>query len=141
VHPAQPFCCASGGADGGVAVWDLRSAGQQAQQGAAPAGVVRCAAGDHGRSDDGASAAVCDLRFEGSSGIGSGSQRLVYCTAGGAIGVLRDAAAAAATARPQLLFREPTAAVRACCLGAGGPCTQLFCATDQEGLVYLANAL
>ena len=62
---------------------------------------------------------------------------LVYCTSGGAIGVLRDAAAGAG----RLVFQEPTAAVRACCLGAAGPCTQLFCATDQEGLVFMANAL
>ena len=58
----------------------------------------------------------------------------MYCTSEGSIGVLRDAAAGAG----RLLFQEPTAAVRACCLGAAGPCTQLFCATDQEGLVFRA---
>ena len=141
VHPAQHYCCATGGADGSVAVWDLRaasaaatatSAGSSQQQQSQQAAAVACCsvAGSSG-------AGVCDLRFEGGASIGSGSQRLVYCTSGGAIGVLRDAAAGAG----RLLFQEPTAAVRACCLGAAGPCTQLFCATDQEGLVFMANAL
>ena len=144
VHPAQHYCCATGGADGSVAVWDLRrasSSGGQQQQllpGGEIASVACCSLAAAGGGSGGA--AVLDLRFEGASSIGSGSQRLVFCTSGGAIGVLRDAAAAG-TAR--LLFQEPTAAVQACCLGsAGGACSsQLFCTTDQEGLVYLANAL
>lgn len=134
VHPAQHFACATGAADGSVAVWDLRaasSAGQQPGAGAAAQPAVVCCS-----VTGGTGASVCDLRFEGSSTIGSGSQRLVYCTSGGALGLLRDAAAGAG----RLLFQEPTAAVRSCCLGATGPCSQLFAATDQEGLVYIANA-
>ena len=144
VHPAQHYCVATGGADGTVAVWDLRSASsqqqqqqqqqQRAQQQAAGQGaaVACCTVGGAGGG------AVCDLRFEGASSIGSGSQRLVYCTSGGAIGLLRDAASGAG----RLLFQEPTAAVRACCLGAvAAPSPQLFCATDQEGLVFMANCL
>ncbi|PRW44562.1 nuclear pore complex NUP43 [Chlorella sorokiniana] len=137
VHPAQHFACATGAADGSIAVWDLRAAsasqqpGQQAGAGAAAAPAVACCS-----VTGGTGASVCDLRFEGSSTIGSGSQRLVYCTSGGALGLLRDAAAGAG----RLLFQEPTAAVRGCCMGATGPCTQLFATTDQEGLVYIANA-
>lgn len=140
VHPAQHYCVATGAADGTVAVWDLRSASssqQQQQQAQQPppqqqAAVACCTVGGAGAG------AVCDLRFEGASTIGSGSQRLVYCTSGGAIGLLRDAASGAG----RLLFQEPTAAVRACCLGAvAAPAAQLFCATDQEGLVFMANCL
>ena len=151
VHPTQHFCCATGGDDGGVAVWDLRAASSSGAGGSAAAAspgtaaaaaaaqkaaVTCCSVGGGGPGD--VPAAVCDVRFEGAGGIGSGSRRLVFCTAGGAIGVLREAAAGAA---PRLLFREPAAAVRACCLGAAGPCSQLFSVTDQEGLVYMANAL
>lgn len=139
VHPAQHFACATGAADGSVAVWDLRAASSSAsggpqQQGAAAAAqpAVACCS-----VTGGSGAGVCDVRFEGAGSIGSGSQRLVYCTSGGAIGLLRDAAAGAG----RLLFQEPTAAVRACCLGAAGPCSQLFATTDQEGLIYIANAL
>lgn len=137
VHPAQHFACATGDAAGCVAVWDLRAASsaapgdQLAAAAAAPAVACTSVTGGSG-------AAVCDLRFEGSSSIGSGSQRAVYCTSGGAIGLLRDAGGAGGGGR--LLFQEPTAAVRACCVGGGGPCPQLFCATDAEGLVYMANA-
>ena len=136
VHPAQHFACATGDASGCVAVWDLRAASstpadqQPAQQAQQPAAACSSVGGGGG-------AAVCDLRFQGAGSIGSGSQQLVYCTSGGAIGLLRDAAAGAG----RLLFQEPTAAVRALCLGGGGPCSQLFCATDSEGLIYMANAL
>jgi hypothetical protein len=84
-------------------------------------------------------AGVCDLWVEGGASIGSRSrsQQLVYCTSGSTIGVLRDAAAGAG----RLLSQEPAAAVRACCLGAAGLCTQLFCATGQGGLVLMSNAL
>lgn len=171
VHPAQNYCIATGGADGGVALWDLRAASsagaagaaaaqQGAQQGVQQQGplVGCCSVAAAGGGGGAAGGAVCDLRFEGASSIGSGAQRLVYCTSGGAIGLLRDVGAAAAAAgggssssggsrsgslpSGRLLFREPTAAVRACCLGApAGPCSQLFCLTDEEGLVYAANAL
>lgn len=141
VHPAQHYCVATGGADGSVAVWDLRTASSSSSAAAAAmparqqqqpvAGAACCSVAS------GSSASVCDVRFEGGSSIGSGSQRLVYCTSEGAIGLLRDAA----TGAGRLLFQEPTAAVRACCLGAAGPSSQLFCVTDQEGLVYMASAL
>ncbi len=137
VHPAQHFACATGAADGSVAVWDLRAASSAAEGAAGqPAGAVAQPAVACCSVTGGTGASVCDLRFEGSGSIGSGSQRLVYCTSGGAIGLLRDAAAGAG----RLLFQEPTAAVRACCLSAAGPVSQLFATTDQEGLVYIANA-
>ncbi|KAL4420300.1 hypothetical protein ABPG77_001390 [Micractinium sp. CCAP 211/92] len=170
VHPAQHYCIATGGADGGVALWDLRAASSAGTAGAAGAAAAQqasqqqagqgalvgcCSVATAGAAGGAAGGAVCDLRFEGASSIGSGAQRLVYCTSGGAIGLLRDVPAAAAGgstggggSRPvglplaRVLFREPTAAVRACSLGAAtGPCSQLFCVTDEEGLVYAANAL
>ncbi|KAI3428409.1 hypothetical protein D9Q98_007236 [Chlorella vulgaris] len=146
VHPAQHFCCATGGSDGGVALWDLRLASSSSSLPQAAASsfpgskqplqtaVSCCAVGSTG---DGRASAVCDIQFEGAGSIGSGSQRLIYCTSGGAVGVIRDVAAATG----RLLFQEPTAAVRACCLGAAGPCSQVFACTDQEGLLYMANAL
>ncbi|KAL4428539.1 hypothetical protein ABPG75_002628 [Micractinium tetrahymenae] len=164
VHSAQNYCIATGAADGGVALWDLRAASagaagaaatQQAaqQQGGQGPLVGCCSVAATGAAGGAAGGAVCDLRFEGASSIGSSAQRLVYCTSGGAIGLLRDVTAAASAAgggggrsggppAGRLLFREPTAAVRACCLGApAGPCSQLFCVTYEEGLVYAANAL
>jgi hypothetical protein len=39
------------------------------------------------------------------------------------------------------LYREHSAAVGALCIGGGGgPRPELFATTDQEGLVFLANA-
>ncbi len=59
----------------------------------------------------------------------------VFCTAAGVVGAARE------SGKVRVIYREPTAAVEALCLGSAGPCREVFCATDQEALVFLANVL
>eukprot|EP00887_Chlorella_sp_A99_P008210 scaffold12.g8210.t1 len=135
VHPAQSYSCAAGDAAGVVHVWDLRRAG-----------TGEAALAQVGGSN---AAAVTSLSFDAVSATSAavGGQQLVYGTAAGEVGVLaapaHGAAAVATAAAPpaRRLYQEPAAGVVALCLGAAGPSSQLLCLTEQEGLVFLGNAL
>jgi hypothetical protein len=106
---------ATGGAGGAVALWDLR-----AGEGAGPARRVK------------AGGAVAALAY--GSGGGGGGARLAYATQRGAVGVVAEGGAA------RLLYSEPHAALTALALSDAGAATQIVAATDQEGLLFMANA-
>lgn len=112
-HPAQAHVCATGTAGGAVALWDLRTGSQSARH-----------------SVEGAVAALCYDR----AGGGGGGQ-LAFGTSRGVVGLV-------GARGTRELYREPTAGVEALSFSGGaGAATQLCCATDQEGLVFMANAV
>lgn len=127
VHPGQPHMVAVGGEEpaggGSLLVFDLRQGGGPASSIEVPAGSGAGAAAANG---------VRDLAFDAA---GDGTA-LAFCTAGGVVG-----AAWEGRGRARALYREPTAGAQALCLGAAGPLRQLFCATDQEALIYMAGVL
>lgn len=113
VHPANPHACGTGSAGGDIALWDLRGAGAAPVQQVAVAGSV-----------DG-------LSYYDGAGV-----PLAFCTSRGAVGVVREGGSQAV-----LLHEEPGAAVVGMCLSTAGAVSQLCCCNDQEGLLFMANAL
>ena len=138
VHPAQSYCVAAGDAEGRVHVWDMR----RLPSGGGPS----CGAGGSGGGSEvavvavGGGAALSALAFDAgvAATAATSAARLVYGTSGGEVGLIRDAAGGTA---PQRLYAEPAAGVAALALGAVGPSSQLFAFTEQEGLVFIANAV
>jgi hypothetical protein len=59
----------------------------------------------------------------------------VFCTRQGVLGAARE------SGKVRVIYREPTAAAEALCLGSAGPCREVFCVTDQEALVFMANVI
>ena len=59
----------------------------------------------------------------------------VLCCSEGLVGTAHD------SGRLRTLYREPTASVEGLCLGSAGPCRHLFCVTDQQALVFMANVV
>ncbi|GAB4822960.1 hypothetical protein N2152v2_010006 [Parachlorella kessleri] len=112
-HPAQPHVCASGSHEGGVQLWDLR-------QGRQPVVALKTGAG-----------AVNDLHYD----AGSNAPQLVLCSSEGLVATAHD------SGRLRTLYREPTASMEGLCLGSAGPCRELFCVTDQQALVFMANVV
>ena len=122
VHAAQSYCCATGSAEGEVAVWDLRAASSAAPPtttgwGAAQGrGAAACCCVPGGGPTGGG---VLGVAFDATGGsIGGGSQRVAYCTGGGALGLVRDAGAGDA----RLLYRVGgwVGGWVACARGGGG---------------------
>lgn len=113
VNPAQPHTLACGSSNGEVALWDLRNTGH-------------CSAR---LQADSLSGAVTGLTYD----TGGGGGRLLVSTSKGLIG-------AVAGDRVVELYREPGASVDGMCVTSAGAASELFATTDQEVLVFMANA-
>lgn len=47
----------------------------------------------------------------------------------------------AAHAQVRRIYQEPSASVEGLCMASAGAVRELFCVTDQEALVFMANVL
>jgi len=92
-------------------VWDLRTAG-------------KCRVQEVG-------GAVTGLEYDSSGGM---EERLLYCTAKGIVGAVLSNGW-------KVLYEELQASVQALCVRTAGAASQVFAATEQEGLLYMANPL
>jgi WD40 repeat protein len=119
-HPALQHSCATGDSRGAVSLWDLRSGG------AGPASIA----------DTGA--AVADLHFDG--GNAGAASRLLYCTAGGDVGVVMGGGSGGEKLVTRSLYREPSAGLVGLAASSSSGASHLVAATDHEGLVFMANA-
>lgn len=118
-----PFC-ATGHAQGAVAVWDARAGGR-------PLAASSAAPGDEPWGD------VWGLQFAADGALGAepaACGTLLFGTQNGVIGALEPSAAGAP--EPRELFRD-TAAVNSVSVFQGAAEAHLLASTDAESLVYI----
>ncbi|CAL8470373.1 g9915 [Coccomyxa elongata] len=133
-HPSRPHLCATGSSSGTVAIWDLRFTVQPAVHVSPKPG----------------SGEVWEVHFDGyepfSGALGGSDPLVLFCTSGGVLGIvsssagsLAENAAADGEIRPSsVLYEEPCSGIRSFDVDTSSG-QDIFCATEQECLVYLSR--
>jgi hypothetical protein len=116
VNAAQPFLCAAGYANGSIAIWDTRSAAK-----AVEARVIGNPTG---------------MQFVAGDGSLYRQAQLLFCTSKGCVSLMDTA-----TGAVRDVYQEPFAVMQDVVASAVGAVSQVFTLTDQEGIVFMANAL
>lgn len=80
--------------------------------------------------------AATGMQFISGDAVSYKQAQLVFCTTKGAVGVMDSA-----TGGLREVYQEPTAGMGSMLATTVGAVNQLFVLSDQEGILFIANAL